>query len=235
MTDFATLQTRVKRRVIDLPASIVTEVPDLINEAIRELEDVHNFRVMRMSVAATTGEGARKLVTKPTDFKSFRGRPYFTSDLGIVTEMTIAPNIQAVLAKFGVGSADDRGTPKVLLEGEETDAGVSDIDVYPLPNGLSDYSDGDYRVTVPYWRYLTALSANSDTNWFTVNAIPWIIAKATAEAFALNWDIAREALWQAKALVGKAAVVKLDKITWLAGLNTLVPYRGAKEAKIRIL
>ncbi len=235
MADFAALQTRVKRRVIDLPASIVAEVPDLINEAIRELEDFHNFRVMRTSVDATTGEGTRKLVTTPANFKSFRGRPYFTSDLGIVTEMTIAPNIQAALKKFGVGSADDRGTPRVVLIGEETEAGGADIDVYPLPNGLSDYSDGDYRVTVPYWRYLTALSADADTNWFTVNAIPWILHKATAEGFALNWDVAREAQWLARAQASRAAVVSLDKRIWLGGLNTLVPYRGASEAKIRIL
>ena len=233
--DFAALQTRVKRRVIDLPTAIVTEVPDLINEAIREIEDLHNFRVMRTSVDATTVEGTRKLVSKPSNFKAFRGRPYFTSDLGIVTEMTIAPNIQAALKRYGVGTTDDRGTPKVLLEGEETEAGGSNIDVYPLPNGLSDYDNGDYRLTVPYWRYLAALSSDSDTNWFTVNAIPWVINKAVAEAFALNWDLAREAQWQAKAFVAQVAVLKLDKRTWLGGLNTLVPHRGAKEAKVRNL
>ncbi len=235
MADFETLQTRVKRRVIDLPDTIVTEVPDLINEAIRELEDFHNFRVMRTSVDATTVEGTRKLVTTPSDFKSFRGRAYLTSNLGIVKEIVIAPNIQAALKKFGVGSADDRGAPKAVLVGEETEAGVSDIDVYPLPDALSDYANGLYRVTVPYWRYLTVLSANADTNWFTVNAIPWILARATAEAFALNWDLAREAQWLAKAAVARGLVVNLDKRIWLGGFDTLVPHRGAREAKIGVL
>ena len=235
MADFAALQTRVKRRVIDLPSSVTTEVPDLIREAIRELEDFHNFRVMRTSVDATTVEGTRKLVTTPSDFKSFRGRAYLTSDLGIMKEIVIAPNIQAALKRFGVGTADDRGAPKALLVSEETEAGGSDIDVYPLPDGLSDYSDGDYRVTVPYWRYLTALSADGDTNWFTVNAIQWILAKATAEAFALNWDLAREAQWLAKAAVGRGLVMNLDKRIWLGGFDTLVPHRGAREAKIGVL
>ncbi len=235
MADFEALQTRVKRRVIDLPASVTSEVPDLINEAIRELEDFHNFRVMRTSVDATTVEGERKLVTKPSDFKSFRGRAYLTSNLGIVSEIVVGANIQAVLKKFGTGTDDDRGAPKALLEDEESAAGVSNIDVYPLPDALSDYSNGLYRVTVPYWRYLTALSGNSDTNWFTVNAIQWILAKATAEAFALNWDLAREAQWLAKAAVGRSLVVNLDKRIWLGGFDTLVPHRGAREAKIGIL
>ena len=107
--------------------------------------------------------------------------------------------------------------------------------MYPLPDGLRDYSDGDYRVTVPYWRYLAALSGDSDTNWFTVNAIPWILSRATAEAFALNWDLAREAQWLAKAAVARGIVVNLDKRIWLGGFDTLVPHRGAREAKIGIL
>lgn len=244
MASFLDLQTRVKRRVIDLPASVVTEVPDLINETIRELEDLHNFHVMRKLVATTTTEGQRKLLTTPTDFKAFRGRPYFTADAGSVTEMTIAPNKQAAMKAFGEGSVTDTGTPTVLLQAEETDAGVADIDVYPRANGLSDYTNGDYRITIPYWRYLTALSADGDTNWFTVNAIPWILNKATAEAFALNWDEARAVFWEQRAGIidsrGRAsgslrAVLNLDKRYWTSGVTTFVPFRGAREAKIRRL
>ncbi len=235
MADFVTLQTRVKRRVIDLPASVIAEVPDLINEAIKDIADDHNFQVMRETVTATTVDAARTLVAIPSDFKEFRGRPYFTADLGPVTQITIAPNEQAALKAFGAGSADDKGTPRVLALGDLDKDGAGNINIYPLPDSLSDYSDGDYRLTVPYWKFLAALSADADTNWFTVNAIQWILDKATAEAFALNWDEAREAQWQGRAAASRTAVIKQDKRTWLAGMSTFVPFRGAREAKIRTL
>ena len=73
MADFDTLKTRVKRRVIELPDTIVTEVPDMINEAIGELEDFHNCRVMRTCVDAPRVGGERRRVTTPANFKRCRG------------------------------------------------------------------------------------------------------------------------------------------------------------------
>ncbi len=235
MVNYAGLQTRVNRRVIDLPAAVVAEVPDLINEAIRALQDFHNFRIMRKSQTATTVLNTRKLERLPTDWKAFRGRPYYTSANGPVTQMTVAPNAQAALKAYGAVNADTVGTPRVLVAREIDDGGNEDIDVYPAPNDLSDHPDGNWRITVPYWRYLTALLNDSDTNWFTVNAHRWIINKATADAFALNWDAEREDKWLAKAIAAQAEVTNLDKRQWLAGVSTFVTYRGASEAKIRRL
>ncbi len=79
MADFWTLQTRVQRRVIDLPASVISEVPDLINEAIRDLQDSHNFHVMRTLTEETTAAATRALLAKPALFKQLRGRPFYTS------------------------------------------------------------------------------------------------------------------------------------------------------------
>jgi len=235
MATFLELQTRVKRRVIDLPTAVSAEVPDLINEAIRTLEDFHNFRIMRKTTTATTVLGQRKLRVLPNDWKAFRGRPYFTSFLGPVTQMTVAPNAQAALKQYGAVHADTVGTPRVLVAREADDADVEDIDVYPAPNDISDHPDGNWRITVPYWRYLTALLNDSDTNWFTVNALQYIIDRATAEAFALNWDTDRAREWQARAKAARDVVVLLDKTQWLAGVSTFVPFRGAAEAKVRIL
>ncbi len=234
MTNFATLQTRVKRRVIDLPAAVTAEVPDLINEAVRELQDRHNFQTMQTLLTATTADLTRVLVAVPSDFKSFRGRPFRRAFLGKSVEMTVSPTRNAAEIAYGTATTDS-GSPKLILRSELTNTGTSDLEVWPLPNTLSDWSDGLWRVVVPYWRYLPALAVDADTNWFTVNAIPFILNKATAEGFALNWDAERNALWEARAEVKLKAAVTLDKKQVLSSVTTLVVRRGAAETKARII
>lgn len=235
MATYSELQTRIERRVIDLPSAVTTEIPLLINEALKELQEEHNFKVMEaIGGPYTTTLDTRTLVTIPSTFKEYRGNPYYVENTGykVALDMATVPNIQSALDAF---QTEDDGEPLLLLESSPTDTGSRSWEVYPLPDGLSDYDDGEYRIYVPYWRYLPDLSADGDTNWFTVNAREYVIARATAEAFALDWDVEHQTEWLQKAAQYKQRVIKLDKRYWVSGVKTLVPhFDGVNTPNIRM-
>lgn len=228
MATYSEIQTRVTRRVIDLPAAVTAEVPALVNEAIRKLERMHNFRVMRATVDFTTTEGTRSVGTLPLNWKEWRDEPYYTEDLGRIRELGVAESANEVKLAFGVDEIDD-GEPEVILISDPSDeAGAMTVHVYPLPDGNSDYSDGEYRLTLPYWKFLADLSGSGDTNWFTVNADDYIYRQATADAFALNWDREKSDWWQERADAKANEVILTAKKQATAGTDVLVMHKGAR-------
>jgi hypothetical protein len=215
MMTFQELQAEVQVKVIDLPTVITTSVPTLVNRAIRTLQKRHNYKVMEAEAAFTTTLQTRVLGAVPSDFKEFREVPYLVEDLGRVRIVNVAPTRRDALLFW---NDDDEGYPRELLDALPDGTGARNFEVFPLPDGQSDYVDGEYRVRVPYWRYLPNLIQTSDTNWFTVNAEEFVIFKAVAEAFAIDWDEQRSAVWEAKAEVKRREVEKEDKVYRLSSL-----------------
>ena len=233
MPTFQTLQDRVTRRVVDLPASVLTEVPDLINKALRTLQEMHNFKVMETETAQLTTTVATRPLSAaiPANLKEFRGLPYLVRNDGHALDLLLAANRNAALDRFSLNDPNDKGEPRLLLDPEaDDDTGTRTLEVFPFPDGLSDWSGGEYRVVVPYWRYVTALSVGTDANWFTSNAEWYLTFQATAEAFYLDWDEARGQLWETRAGgfapdgrgVGEFnRVLKQDKLARLGGVRHL--------------
>lgn len=226
------LQTRVLSNVIDTPTAVINSVPRLINAALRELQIDHNFKVMEALFEPVTTVGARNLGSVPADFKEYRGDPWFLKNDGTVSRMIAANKREDIWTAI---NEEDQSYPLVLLQAVETDnQGNGQFSVYPLPDGNSDYTDGEYRVKVPYWAYFDDLVNDGDTNWFTNNADLWLEYKATAEAFARNWDSNKQGIWTQMAAVEKAKVEKRDKLLRLSTYSgALVPqWRGANSPKL---
>lgn len=232
MATFLQLQTRVRRRVIDAPAAVVAEVPDLINEALRTIQDLHSFRVMEtLAPVVVSVTGTRVLAPVPSDFKEFRSFPYRIDFGGRQHEFISAPDRNTVQGSYGTA---DTGAPEVITVSEPDDLGVRNWEIWPLSDLASDWGDGEYRIYVPYWRYLPPLVADGDTNWFTVNAGRWLIEQAVADAFAVDWDEERMAVWSQRAAGEFKKVVKRDKYAAIAGVDLLVPmWQGANQSRLR--
>lgn len=252
---FSTLQTRVQTRVIDLPAAVLTEVPTLINDAIHFLSSVHNFQVMIAETAYVTTTPfplTHILGQIPSDWKEQRDNPYFLSNIGWTKEMLWQPDRLYVNRRWSPQDTNQIGPPRDLLLGEPVSADNPDpsnpdvdrsnlnIEVYPFPDGQSDWNDGQYRIKVPYWRFLPDLSAGADHNWFTDKCDRFIVDYAAADAFGLDWDEEREEVWRRKAvgpnwdgftyntLGGWARrAVNLDSSLGFAPGKMLVPRRDA--------
>lgn len=225
MATFGDLKTRVTRTLMDAPAPTVLEVPLYINEAMTKLQNKHNFFVMQAQITYTTSS-VRTLGDVPTDWKHYRGKPYVLNELGGGHWVTIATSRGQAEA---YRSQLDEGSPQVLLKAEETTTGTGSFEVYPLPNGTSDYSDGEYRLTVPYWKYLPTLAADGDTNWFLQqdDAITYIVREAVANGFEFNEDDNRADRWHKRADAAYHDILLLDKYRWLSASDTLVPHLGA--------
>ena len=236
MATFTQIQDRVKRRVIDLPASVTTEVPALINEAMRRLQRKHNFKVMETETAIlTTTIALRTLSTAavPSNFKEMRGSPYLITESGGFKDLLHPDQRASAMREYSVSDVNAEGEPRLIVDGEPSDLNVRNWAVYPFPDGNSDFANGEYRIVIPYWRYLPILVINSDANWFTADAEEYLVYRATAEAFALNWDEERMAIWTQKAADERVEVIKTDKKTRLAGVDTLVPHLDVHGSRLR--
>jgi hypothetical protein len=232
---FLELQTEVAANIIDLPTVVSARVPTLITRAVTALQNRHNFKVMDTEVSFTTTLATRSIGSVPSAFKEWRLAPAFVDDdTGQWNRMVMAPDIRSI-RESGITELDD-GYPVFLLQSDSSsDAGAYTLSVYPLPDGESDYSDGEYRIKVPYRKYLTTLSSDSDTNWFTVNASEYLINYATSLGFAADWDEQRMGVWAQLAENKFREIVMKDKKERLAGVDTLVPhYLGVNASRTRI-
>lgn len=259
------LQTRTQTRVIDLPAAVQAEIPTLVNEAMFELQERHNFKCMEAEMYTYTQYNNRVLQTgAPTNgqpplfqwpgqstsinpqtldlgiaggFKGFQdgAEPTFVRyQDGSIRFITIAPDRRSIYGTFTEG---DNAFPNVILVAPPSDAyNTSTLEVYPLPDGLSDWPDGEYRIQIPYFAYFPNLVQTGDSNWLTMqpHGEQFIICWATAEAFALDWDSQHEAAWKAKAELSYNRIVKSDKMFRMSPVNELAIHsRGQYQGRIR--
>lgn len=225
MATFIELKTEVLANVIDTPTAIQTYVGTYVNRALKKIQVKHDFKCMEAEVTFTTVNLTRSLGDRPTDWKKPRGNPYFIYNLGGTQDMQFVSSRTDAQARWGTSVDFDYGAPQGLYE----DDLASVFAVYPFPDLLSDYPDGNYRVTVPYWKFIGKLISDNDENWLTINAEQWIIYQATAEAFYVNEDETRGQLWEARAAKEYKDVILHDKDRRWAETTSLVMHLGARK------
>lgn len=231
MSSFLDLKNRVFTRVIDLSPAVQSEVPNLINDAIRSMQRKHNFRAMQQFVTFITTNG-NILAGSISDFKEYADRgPYIRKENGANSLMSaVLPGFDSVSDVTPI----DTGRPFYIANLLSSNLHDYDFFVRPIPDINSDWADGNYRIGLPYYRYLPKLVSDGDTNWFTENAEDYIVLKATAEAFAVDWDYDSMALWLQRAEDRYKEVRKVDMTNRLSATNELIPHwRGAIEPQVR--
>lgn len=233
MATFLELQNRVLGNLIDTPDRVQDRVDDFINNAMKELQDRHNFDLMKDEEAYVTTVTSHTLGTVPTNWKEYRGRPYYIDNTsGRIVKLTVVQDKRGAMDMV-TDQRTDR--PRYIIRGEINElTGTSSFLVFPVPNGLSDYSGGEYRITVPYWRYLAALSADGDHNVLTDDSkmAQFVEERATSEGFGVDWDEAREDKWLLKSERSWKMLKKRFNQSVLAGVDTLVPHQGADWPEI---
>lgn len=234
MGTFQTIKDRVATNIIDLPTSVQSAIGALVNAAQDKLEQLRDWKVSEtLGGPYVTAASTRVLVAAPGNWRKANGEPFFLTALGLERPMSLVSDRAAALAYTGGGSTFI-GQPSLLLDTEPSDTGAHNFEVYPFSDGASDWSDGQYRIYIPYFRFLPDLVNPSDTNWFTVNCEEYLVKKATAEGFYMDWDEARAAVWEKRALTELGDAVKLDKLARLGATDTLVPlWRGANQPRVR--
>lgn len=227
MANFAELKTRVLETIIDNPASVVSAVPGFINQVIRRAQDRHNFRFMEETIEFVTVASQRNLGAVPERYKEKRADPWILED-NETREIDWLASQSDAIRGYNDDPAVDVGAPREILESETA------FDVYPYPNGQSLDPDGEYRVNIPYWRYLPDLVEDTDNNWLTDNAADYVAWAATGEAFLFLENEARATIYITRAggstegpLTGELGrIVSVDKRSRLQRRLTLTPKKG---------
>jgi len=216
--DLQTARQRVQDYIIDLSAETQALIDAWINEAVNAAENRYNFRYMEQTLARETVAGVRKLDDKPALWKEAGSSPWLEYGDSAAREIEWGPSESEMLRQFS--ALDDEGQPRFLLE---TD---TELHVYPLPDGQSDWPDDEYRVRVPYWSYSATLSNNADTNSLLSQAPWYVIFYAVAEGLVFNRDEQRAGVYQGKAEAQFVRARSQDKRSRLPDRMTLVPRRG---------
>lgn len=239
MATYSELQARVSQIVIDLPTAVTSQVPTLVRESVRRLQRLHDFKVAeaRTSVFVTVTE-TRTLGAVPSDWYKWRGKPQRIDTLGKHRDLGIYPDRPSAEREHGSesgGEADATslaGPPRALSLSEPTDAaGSMNFEVWPFSDGLSTYTDGQYRIVVPYWKMLPTLTASGDSNWLTNNAEQWIAWDAASQAFLLDWDEQRAAVWAQNAAKAFKEVIDADKRLRVSEITELRPSSDARDVR----
>lgn len=229
MATLADLRGRITEQVYDAPGFVTSGTGVLdrwINEAVKKLQEKRNYRVMAATLEANTTVDTRVLVARPDGWKEARAdRPYVHRMLGDVTWLRWAGGEEDVRKEFTLDEATDRGPPRWLRETPPVDElGNVNIEVYPFPDGQSDWTSapaGEYRVVIPYWRYLTVLSdAGVQENWFTRNAEEYIEFYGQWRAFRASWD-------QDRNIEARALMRDMERDLWRKNvMEELKDFRG---------
>jgi hypothetical protein len=222
LATFSTLQQRVKDELIDAPTVVTTYVPTWINAALFWLQAQHNFQVMQSELQVTTsstpalGSSQTHVLTQiPADWKCKRGIPYYAWFIGYVQQMEWFAEREYTYRQWNAADYNQVGPPCHLLIGEAENAQYPpvpsspsnnltglNIEVFPFPDGSSDWSDGNYRIHIPYYRYLAALSAGGDTNWFTLDGpqAEFVVRYAVWQGFLILEDEQRASVHKTMAV-----------------------------------
>lgn len=228
MPTFGELKTRLQRWVIDSNTGLTAETSALVVKGWKEVQKRHNFHIMQAEVSATTSITTTVLASAPSNWKERRGDPWLVDASGNTTPISWAPSKNEMIKQFETSNTTTgTGQPAFILEAANSDeVSPPNLEVYPLPNVLSDYSDGNYRIVIPYWKYLSQPSDSADTDWLMQN-VDWVILfHALAHAFWLNWDPENAALWEQKAEAELKKEKILEKKTRVSRSGILTPRRN---------
>ncbi|TVR78987.1 MAG: hypothetical protein EA405_13635 [Rhodospirillales bacterium] len=213
--DFSAIQSKVRDYLVDLPTETNALVADWVNHALRTVQDRHNFRAMEAQADFVTVADARVLGAKPSDWKEFRLLPWLETADGATREIRWASSISEMVRGFGVSSDHDTGTPRALLETP------TELHVWPLPDGRSQWGDGEYRLRVPYWRFLPPMTAGATESFFTRDMGWALVFLAVADGMIFNREEERAAVFISKAEQEIGRAVGLDRRSRIGERQTL--------------
>lgn len=226
---FSELIANVEAYILDLPDATVTLVPVWINQAIKDAERRHNFRKMERTLSIVTIPNQREQANVPAQYKEARSDPFIIRFDGATDEIDWAPSRSDMIRQYGDNTTIDIGSPEFILQIFDETEDVSEFHSYPMPDTLSLYPDGNYRVEIPYYAYSNELVNGSDQNYVTNDAEFYVIYKATEYGMFFNRDeeraIANRNLAEAQYKIFK----RTDKMSKVQRRNELTVSLGANR------
>lgn len=230
MATIAEIKTRVRNSVIDLPTATDDRIVEWIQRAQEVAEDSYAWKVMEAEHVFTTAEDVRQLGLKSalTRYQRRDGKPWWIDGLGGTHPIDWIDTKDEIARQFSAQDPTQKNAPRRIHERDDTPS----FDVYPLPDANNPvgtvYSDGNYRVVIPYLSRQPILVPGSvDTNWFSENAAYFLELRAFFEALMHNRETGQATTELARANAELIRVKRRAKEAVLAG-RTLIPVRDVR-------
>ena len=243
MADVAGIQNLVLRQLEMVmpgyPDQLLVEMPDAVNEVIRDMCDMYAFTAMKAEAAFTTaaqtsaGTRSHDLGARPADWLRPRADAYLLRFDGGTKIIPWLPTEEDRIREFGEAptGGNDLGEPIAVR-----DDGAN-LQVWPFPNNSSDYADKTFRLRFPSYKYLSPLASAADSNWFTekhpvmtrqavVGKLLARVAHQAAGRFALGMLPLQSPQNETDMLFKRA--VRSDKLSQLPTHHVIIPRRDAK-------
>lgn len=228
MADRDTIQADVEGRIIDLNTEVQARIVEWIQRAQTIGEEKHGFLAMEAEVSFTTVTSQRSLGTAPSDWLRHRDRPWFVDGRGgrHPMEWLVSDHDESALYS---DEPTEVGKPKHVREL------ASSFEVFPLPDGLavsgSVYSDGQYRVHLPYYKTVGALDSGGASNFWTTDGRYYLEHYAAAQALHYNRDREESIAEFALAEAELQRLIRRDKRDRLPRNVTLRPRGGRGSSR----
>lgn len=153
-------------------------IPDWIVSAQKNLERKYNFKGME---AYATGSISVMTLALPANYKEML--KFTLKDAGVVYDPLIHKSVAEAFSEYPLPD-EAEGRPVLFAE----DNAQSIFVLRPTP-------DKSYTYEQHYYKYLTALSLDADTNWWTNNAYELLLYGALIEGKAYVGDSPDFATW----------------------------------------
>lgn len=206
MATLGEIKAEVKRIVEEDLTELTSEITTHVNRAQRAIEDMCSFRVQHAAsvMQVTRSELVYEL---PTDFVSIRNKPFYNTSVSRASE-TSGTNLSDIDRTFleelpsfnGLGNSRASGKPTYWgIDSSTADLGER-IAFWPIGDGLgpSASTTGAYEIVLNYYKRLSTLTADSDTNWWSINMDDVLSFRAAALLFAEMRD-PQTNYWDARA------------------------------------
>lgn len=228
---FGQMQTEVQNWLIDTPTAVINTIPTFLNRAMHKLQVKHDFKCMEAEVGPyITANNTRTLGPVPALWKKPRNaKPYLEEYLGKIRELNYSSVLGEAKARWGDNANLNFGSPRLVVE----DNASGNFLFFPFSDQLSDYSDGQYRIYIPYWTFLPDLANEGDTNWFTLNGEQAVVYQAVAMGFAMNEDDQRALAWNQYAAKEMLDLIQLDKDRRTGETASFTPHLGARMPHVQ--
>ena len=117
MAILSEISTKVQTRLIDVVTATTNEATDLVNRALRMIQELYNFKIMEEETEYVTVQATRLLNALPSDWKESRFSPRINEWDGGTTPIRWGPSIHEMAKIYALDdtTVNGQGKPEHIL------------------------------------------------------------------------------------------------------------------------
>ena len=174
MANLAEMVAEVKRIVEDRVTVLDAAITNHIQRAQRSIEDKRLFPQQKATVTTNVSTLLGSAFLYPSDYIAVRDALHYKKT-ATDTKYTFMEEVESI-EHLGI-KADVTGPPKYWVHD------ATAIVIYPTPDDLGFGAFSSYEIVMPYWKRLSTLEVDADSNYWSLHMDDVLAWKAAANVF----------------------------------------------------